>query len=168
MAESFEDYRRRVLGYLGSRDPIGVLRRTPKRLADMTIDRGRRELARRPAVGKWSVQEIVAHLADAELAFGWRIRNVVATPGVALQWWDEHVWSVRLAYSRMPVRVSLESFAKQRRANLRVLGLLPDSARRRAFGEHPKRGRQTLEDFVVMEAAHDINHLMQVEALLAR
>ena len=37
-----------------------------------------------------------------------------------------------------------------------------------AFGVHAKRGRQTLDDFVVMEAAHDLNHLRQVQALLRR
>ena len=166
MAESFDEYRRRVLGCLGSREPIAVLRRTPRRLADLTADCTRRKLARRPMVGKWSVQEIVAHLADAELAFGWRIRNVAVTPGVALQWWDEHLWSERLRYMRIPIRESLASFAAQRAANLRVLRNLPPSAQAEAFGEHPKRGRQTLQDFVVMEAAHDLNHMRQIEALL--
>jgi predicted enzyme related to lactoylglutathione lyase len=36
---------------------------------------------------------IRAHLADAELAMGWRLRSMLATPGVHLQWWDEHLWS---------------------------------------------------------------------------
>ncbi|HLK19411.1 MAG TPA: DinB family protein [Bryobacteraceae bacterium] len=40
-------------------------------------------LIRRPAPEKWSIAEIVAHLADAELAMGWRLRNMLANPGVA-------------------------------------------------------------------------------------
>jgi hypothetical protein len=166
MAESFEEYRERVLGYLGSRDPMRVLAATPRRLERVIAGRSRRVLARQPAAGKWSVDEIVAHLADAELAFGWRIRNIAVTPGVDLQWWDEHLWSVRLDYSRVRPLDSLATFAAARAANLGVLRRLSPKARRAAYGLHARRGRQTLDDFIVMEAAHDLNHLKQVSALL--
>ena len=167
MAESFDEYRRRVLGYLGSRDPIRVLVATPGRLTRLIAGRSRRELARRPAAGKWSVQEIVAHLADAELAFGWRIRNISVTPGLALEWWDEHLWSERLCYSRIPTQASLDAFEAGRRANVSVLRRVPVHVRARAYGVHSKRGRHTLREFVTMEAAHDLNHLSQIKALLA-
>jgi uncharacterized damage-inducible protein DinB len=166
MAESFEQYRQRVLAYLGSRDPMRVLVTTPKRLARLIRGRSRRQLARRPAEGKWSVNEILAHLADAELSFGWRIRNIVATPGVELRWWDEQLWSERLRYSRVPACAALAAFEAVRLANLGVLRRLPAGVYRAAYGLHPKRGRQTLQEFVMMEAAHDLNHLWQITALL--
>ena len=72
MAETFEEYRNRILGYLGDRDPIRVQRATPARLHRLIRGVPSRVLARRPAPGKWSIVEIVAHLADAELAMGWR------------------------------------------------------------------------------------------------
>ena len=168
MAESFEQYRQRVLGYLGSREPTRVLAATPNRLARLLEKRSPTALGRRPAANKWSVDEIVAHLADAELAFGWRIRSIAATPGVALQWWDEHLWSERLMYARVPARATLVTFEAARVANLNLLRRLPAEVYAAAFGVHAKRGRQTLDDFVVMEAAHDLNHLRQVQALLRR
>jgi DinB superfamily len=70
MSESFEEYRARVLSYLGDRNPMRVLSNTPARLRRLTSDVSPRVLAKRPAVGKWSIVEIVAHLADAELAIG--------------------------------------------------------------------------------------------------
>jgi len=89
MAETFEAYRNRILNYLGDQEPIGVQQATPseldRRLRDVAVE----ELIRRPAPDKWSIAEIVAHLADAELAMGWRLRNMLANPGVALTWWDE-------------------------------------------------------------------------------
>jgi hypothetical protein len=166
MAESFDEYRRRVLGYLGSREPMRVLVATPRRLRRLVAGRSRRELARHPAPGKWSVQEIVAHLADAELAFGWRIRNVTVTPGVDLQWWDEHLWSKALGYARIPTRASLAAFAAARVANVEMLRRVPAAILARGYGMHAKRGRQTLRDFVTMEAAHDLNHIRQIDALL--
>ena len=89
MAETFEAYRTRVLSYLGDQEPIGVQRATPSQLDRRLRDVAPEELIRRPAPEKWSIAEIVAHLADAELAMGWRLRNMLANPGVALTWWDQ-------------------------------------------------------------------------------
>jgi DinB superfamily len=166
MTESFPEYRTRVLGYLGSRDPIGVLRVTPSHLARLLTGAPRAVLTRRPAVGKWSVLEIVAHLADAELAMSWRIRNAIASPGVALAWWDESLWAERLGYQSIPWRASLGRFKGLRLANLALLRSLPPAAWDSCYGTHAKRGRQSVRDFVTLEAAHDLNHLRQVTALI--
>ncbi len=119
-----------------------------------------------PAPGKWSIAEIVAHLADAELAMGWRLRNMLATPGVPLAWWDQDRWSARLAYARRPVRESAALFRALREANLRLLVGVPRSRWKTCFGVHAVRGRQTVEEFVALEAAHDLNHLRQIDRLL--
>src|SRR6185295_2168873 len=168
MTESFAEYRQRVLGYLGTRDPMRVLAGTPRRLLGIIKGQRRPALARRPAPGKWSTVEIVAHLADAELAFGWRIRSMLASPGVSLAWWDEHLWSEKCAYARIPVRESLAAFTAQRSTNLALLRRVPRAVQAAAYGVHDKRGRQTVREFVVLEAAHDLNHLLQIQALLRR
>ena len=168
MTESFAEYRQRVLGYLGPRDPIRVLAATPRRLVGLVEGQRRPALARRPAPGKWSTVEIVAHLADAELAFGWRIRSMLASPGVSLAWWDEHLWSERCVYARIPVRESLAAFTAQRFTNLALLRRVPPAVQAAAYGVHDKRGRKTVREFVVLEAAHDLNHLLQIQALLRR
>src|SRR5580693_9334960 len=98
MAETFEAYRTRVLSYLGDEEPIGVQQATATQLDRRLRDVAPKELTRRPAPEKWSIAEIVAHLADAELAMGWRLRNMLANPGVALTWWDEAAWAERLGY----------------------------------------------------------------------
>ena len=67
MAETFEAYRTRVLSYLGDEEPIGVQQATPSQLDRRLRDVVPEELIRRPAPEKWSIAEIVAHLADAEL-----------------------------------------------------------------------------------------------------
>ena len=164
MTESFPEYRTRLLGYLGSRDPIGVLRVTPSHLARLLTGASRAVLTRRPAVGKWSVLEVVAHLADAELAMSWRIRNAIASPGVALAWWDESLWAERLGYQSIPWRASLGRFKGLRLANLALLRSLSPAAWDSCYGTHAKRGRQSVRDLVTLEAAHDLNHLRQVTA----
>jgi hypothetical protein len=143
-----------------------VLAVTSRRLARLIDEHARSELARRPAPGKWSVVEILAHLADAELAFGWRLRSMVASPGVPLQWWDEHLWSEKCAYVRTDVAESLRTFGALRSSNLALLRRVPRASQESAYGVHERRGRQSVRDFVVMEAAHDLNHIEQIRALL--
>lgn len=167
MAETFEEYRSRVLGYLGGRDPVSVLQRTPGRLKRLVSTIPPRVLIRKPEPAKWCIAEILAHLADAELAIGWRFRNMLATPGVHLQWWDEHLWSQELNYAERQPRHSLALFEALRAGNLALLQSVPRSRWRSCYGVHEKRGRQTIEEFVLMEAAHDLNHLAQIKRLIA-
>ena len=167
-AETFEAYRSRVLSYLGDQEPIAVQRTTPSQLEERLRDVAPEELTRRPAPGKWSIAEIVAHLADAELAMGWRLRNMLANPGVALAWWDEAAWAERLGYAQQDVSLSAEVFRLLREANLRLLESVPRERWREAYGVHDVRGRQTVEEFVRLEAAHDLNHLRQIDRILSR
>jgi len=166
--ESFEEYRKRVLGYLGDRDPLRVQAATARTLERLLVGVSRKALRTRPAAGKWCIAEIVAHLADAELAMGWRLRTMLATPGERLAWWDEAEWSMRMRYREIPVGRSLKTFRALRESNLALLRSLPDADWERCYGVHDKRGRQTLRDFVRMEAGHDLNHLRQVRSLLGR
>jgi hypothetical protein len=84
MAETFEAYRTRVLSYVGDEEPNSVQQATPSQLDRRLRDVAPEELIRRLAPEKWSIAEIVAHLSDAELAMGWRLRNMLANPGVAV------------------------------------------------------------------------------------
>jgi hypothetical protein len=86
MEETFEAYRTRLLSYLGDEEPIGVQQATSSQLDRRLRDVVPERLIRRSAPVKWSIAEIVAHLADAELAMGWRLRNMLANPGVPLTW----------------------------------------------------------------------------------
>ena len=167
MTETFETYRNRVLSYLGDKEPIGVLQATPSQLDHRLRDVAPEELIRRPAPEKWSIAEIVAHLADAELAMGWRLRNMQANPGVALTWWDQAVWAERLGYAQQEVRLSSTVFRALRESNLRLLESVPRARWVECYGVHEVRGRQTVEEFILLEAAHDLNHLQQIDRILS-
>ena len=168
MAETFEAYRNRILSYLGDEEPIGVQQATPSQLERRLRDVAPEELIRRPAPEKWSIAEIVAHLADAELAMGWRLRNMLANPGVALTWWDEAVWAERLGYAQQEPSLSAGVFRALRESNLRLLESVPRTRWAECYGVHEVRGRQTVEEFVRLEAAHDLNHLRQIDRILGR
>lgn len=168
MAETTEQYVARVMGYLGARDPLRVMARTPRRLERIVSGVSPRLARQRPAPDKWSIREIVCHLADAELALAWRLRNMLATPGVRLQWWDENVWPDACGYDRTPMVQALDVFRVLRASNLALVKAVGTRRWSSAYGLHDTRGRQTVTDFIRMEAAHDLNHLARIAAILAR
>jgi hypothetical protein len=165
--ETFDEYRQRLLSYLGDQNPTLVLQTTSDQLDIFLNDITADTLNLQPQPGKWSIIEIVGHLADAELAFGWRVRNMLATPGVSLPWWNEELWSEKLFYQKRSLCNALSMFRAMRLCNLELLQLFTHQQWKESYGIHDVRGRQNVEEFVVMEAAHDLNHLLQIKRIIS-
>jgi hypothetical protein len=165
MTETAQQYIDRILSNVGAEDPWNVLVTTPSQLRRLVVDRDASELNRKPAPDRWSVVEILAHLADCEVVTGWRLRSILATDGVALQPFDQNVWASVFKYEAAPVADSLDLLEASRRANLRLLRAVDPSALEH-HGMHAERGRETIAHLIRLTAGHDLNHLRQIEALL--
>ena len=99
MPETPQQYTQRILAYSKGKDPLRVQSATPKKLAALTKRLKKNQLTRRPAPGKWSIAEILAHLADAELVIGYRVRLMLAANGTPLQAFDQDLWADTFQYS---------------------------------------------------------------------
>lgn len=165
MQETPQQYTQRILGHLKHEDPMRVQQSTPKKLQKLIKPLSKKQLTQRPEAGKWSIAEILAHLADAELAGGWRMRLIVGNNGVSIQPFDQDVWAETFGYARRDPRVSLEMFRALRENNLRMLKALPKSLWEN-YGMHQERGKETITHIVRMFAGHDLNHLAQVERIV--
>ena len=75
MKETPQEYTRRILGHVEGQDPLKVEARTAMKLERLINGVPASKLRKRPAPGKWSVAEILAHLADSEIVRGWRMRR---------------------------------------------------------------------------------------------
>src|ERR1700693_5689658 len=122
------------------------------------------KLRKRPAPGKWSVAEILAHLADSEIVRGWRMRQILGAPGTPIQAFDQDSWAVVGHYEKRDPRKSLEQFRVLREANLALLKSLTKEQWKH-HGMHAERGVETIEHISCMMAGHDINHTRQVERI---
>ena len=163
MAETQEQYRARVLGYLAGRDPLPLLAAAPDTLAALVTALPEPILSHRPAPAKWSVREIVAHLADDELVGAYRIRLILSAPGTAIQAFDQDVWAETGRYNTVPVAASLTLFRTLREANLTLLRDLRAEEWERA-GLHAERGWESVRQIVAYYAGHDLLHFAQLEA----
>ncbi|HKM91457.1 MAG TPA: DinB family protein [Candidatus Acidoferrales bacterium] len=166
MQETPQQYRQRILANLEGQEPVKVQAATAGRLARAMRGASRQRLARRPAPGKWSVNEILAHLAEAEIVIGYRIRSIAGAPGTPIQAYDQDAWAAAGNYAARDAKKSLALFRAVREANLEWLRRLrPEQWKH--YGMHAERGEESIETIVSMMAGHDLNHLKQVEALLA-
>jgi uncharacterized damage-inducible protein DinB len=151
--------------YLTDRDELAVLRDTPERLATLVAGLDRARLTRPAAAGKWSVHDIVCHLADTEIVFAFRLRQTVAESHHVIQPFDQDAWAA--PYARLESADALRAFAAVRLWNLGFLGAVLPAAHARPV-THPERGTMTLQDIVETMAGHDLNHTRQVEMLATR
>ena len=139
-----------------------ILRSTPEKLRREIQGLTPREMKRRPAPGKWSIQEILAHLADVEQhGMRSRVEAIVTVDRPSFEPFDQEKRAVELRYDRTDPRQSLESLAKQRRANVRWLQTLRPAQLRR-FGIHAEIGEVSALNFLHEWAFHDLGHLRQI------
>ena len=81
-----------------------------------------------PAPGKWSIRQIVAHLADSEMVGAHRMRQVIAEDNPTLIAFDQDAWTKNLDYARRKPRESLETFRRIRAENYELLKGVPEAA----------------------------------------
>lgn len=165
MAETPQQYTQRILGHAKGQDPVKVQSATEKKLARLIKNLSSAKLRKRPASGKWSVAEILAHLADAELVIAWRLRSILAAPGIEIQAFDQDAWEAAGKYNQRDPRKSIELFGVVRGANLALIKSL-SPAQRKHHGQHAERGRESIEHIVALMAGHDLNHIRQIESIV--
>jgi hypothetical protein len=167
MSETPQQYTQRILGYVEGKQPLAVQAATAKKLDRLIKGVSTAKLRKRPAPEKWSVNEIVAHLADGEIVGAFRMRLILGSPGAHIVAYDQDQWVTSGHYDKRDPRESVEQFRVLREANLALLkSLKPEQWK--DYGVHSERGQESIEHIVRMFAGHDINHLQQIEKILAR
>jgi uncharacterized damage-inducible protein DinB len=165
MSESPEQYIARFAAYVDRKDPIVMQREAPRTLARLIDGVPESKMTFQTVPGKWSVTEILAHLAEDELSSTWRYRQMIEHDSPQLLGFDQDLWSSLGDYSSWSAQEALEMFRLLREANLRMFArLTPEQWNR--HGVHAERGKMTVRDLCRHMAAHDMNHIDQVRRIL--
>jgi hypothetical protein len=160
--ETVAEYKARILSYQAGADPLTLQAKAPDVLAMLVEGLCAEDLDQRPAPGKWSIREIVAHLADDELVGAYRMRLILSAPGTAIQAFDQAVWARTGRYRTSDVNESLDLYRTLRFANLKLLQSLT-APEWDTFGVHAERGVESVRDIAMYFAGHDINHFRQID-----
>ena len=160
------EYLARIRQYSQAREPLAQQKETAGLLSELISTVTDERLKARPRPDKWSVAEILAHLAEDEIATAWRYRQMVEHSGIVLAGFDQDLWARLGGYGSRSPRESLELFRLLREANLQFLQqLTPEQWE--CFGIHAERGRISVRDLASHMAGHDANHLEQIRKLLS-
>lgn len=125
------------------------------------------DLDRAPAPGKWTIRQILIHLADADIVLAGRIRAVAGEPDSRMPAFDQDKWAANMPYSKLPVEASLAVVRAVRTATTALLRTLPEEAWSRT-GVHEQRGVLSLKDVVETAAKHGESHVRQITEHRAR
>jgi DinB family protein len=149
--------------HLGQANAREVVKQTPAKLAAIIQKMGP-AVEKIPAPGKWSPRMILCHLADGEMAFGFRLRQTLAEPNHVIQPFDQDAWAKPYGSASLSAQAALEMFSVARRWNVALLETLSAEDLKKPV-THPERGTMTFETIVETMAGHDLNHIAQLEKL---
>ena len=164
MRETPAEYTKRILKYTRNGDALRIQQSTPQKIERAIKGLTRKQMMSRPAPDKWSIGEILAHLAEAELTGGFRLRLILGANGTAIQAFDQDAWAKNSDYAHRDPRQSLEMFRVLRKANLRLLKTIPKKMWS-YYGMHQERGKETVARVARMFAGHDMNHIEQIVSI---
>jgi hypothetical protein len=148
--------------HLGNLEPIASMRKTSDSIGALTARWSSEQFERTYAPGKWTARQILTHLAETELALGYRTRMALSSPGYAAQSFDQDAWIEK--ESRLAGADAEAARFSMRQMNLTLFASLSPADRLITFS-HPEYGALTVDWIIHMLAGHDINHLAQLERI---
>ena len=149
--------------FVAADDPLAIIRSTPSWLTSLITGLTPEQQKTQPAPGKWSTRDIICHLADTEIGFGFRLRQILAEPHHTIQPFDQDRWSA--PYHNFSAEEALSAFSALRNWNVHLIERLPKESFAKP-ATHPERGDLTFGTIVETMAGHDRHHLRQIEKLV--
>ena len=148
--------------HLGDREPIASMRDTSERIRALTAAWSPEQFERTYAPGKWTARQILTHLAETDMALGYRVRMALSTPAYVAQPFDQDAWIAKETDTSGVEAVG--AYFGLRRMNLSLFASLSAADRQTAF-THPEYGALTVDWVIHQMAGHDLNHLAQLETI---
>ncbi|MHC4695549.1 MAG: DinB family protein [Planctomycetota bacterium] len=158
-------YREKVFKLLGDRDPIEVMGETADILAGMVGQHSAEQMRTRPFPGKWTPNEILGHLTDAEWVFGYRMRLILGEDEPTVLGMDQDLWVIRQRHNEREPTDLVEMFRGLRLFNLTIWKQLTPADLERTC-RHNERGSESLGTMLRMAAGHDLSHIDQINRYL--
>ncbi len=161
-----EAYLQQIIATIGDQDPLEALAETPDLFAERVKTLPAETLRARPFDGKWTPLEILGHVKDADIVYGYRARTIYCDDRPQIIGMDQEKWVERLGYNDDDPNVLLDEFRMLRTVNLRLWNRLkPEDMKR--VGLHNERGEESLGRLLPLLAGHDRWHLNQFDRYVA-
>jgi len=161
-----EAYRRKMDALIGDRDPIAVMAATADALEEIVKSHSATQMRSRPFEGKWTPNEIIGHLCDAEWVYGFRMRLILCEERPQITGMDQDRWVSGQHYNERQPADLVRTFRVLREPNVALWKQMTPADLERA-GQHNERGPESLGTMLRMLAGHDLSHIDQITRYLA-
>jgi len=158
-------YRKKMDKFIAGREPMEILAETADALGGIVSAGSVEQMRARPFPGKWTPNEIIGHLADAEWVYGFRIRLILGQDQPTILGMDQDSWVTSQRHNDREPRDLLEMFEGLRRFNLAIWRQMTPADFERT-GQHNERGPESLGTMLRMLAGHDLSHIDQINRYL--
>jgi hypothetical protein len=150
--------------YVGDADPVTVMR--------TSLDEFRTLIPKIPptlwtqpwAPGKWTVAEVMLHIAQWEMIFALRVRCGLSIPDFSIQPMNQDPF-IEIEKNAVDGPTAADAFLAVRQMNLALAESLTPEQRKIAVN-HPERGRIDVNDMLLTLAGHPVHHLRQLQTLV--
>jgi hypothetical protein len=156
-------YVRALVRTLGEREPLEVLRGTPAMARELCAGLDEDGWRTPMAEGEWTPLQVVGHLLDVDIVYGFRWRLILTEDRPSYPGYDEKAWS--LLPRPDPGRL-LDALEGLRAVNLAMLEGVDDAGRER-LGVHDEQGEEQFNLALAKVAGHDLAHLNQLARTVA-
>ena len=139
--------------------------KNPRQIAAAVSGLPDKVLRYKPAPDQWSILEVLGHVADVEIVYAHRLRQMLADAAPTIAPMDQNAWAQHLGYLETPAPELIAVYGLIRLHNLRLLRRLkPGDLEKGAF--HPELNRRlTVGELIERIAKHGASHLGQIEKL---
>lgn len=142
-------------------DLLQILKRQSEELSELLQGVSEEQAGYRYAPGKWSLKEVLGHIADTERVMSYRLLRVARGDATPLPGFDENLFVSGAAFDRIPLQALLEDFKRVREATLSLLSTLPEEAwTRRGVINNTETTARALAYIL---AGHELHHRKVIE-----
>jgi hypothetical protein len=125
-----------------------------------------KELSQSYGQSKWTIRQILVHLADAESVLLDRIKRVIAEPKQVIWAFDQDLWCKNLDYENFPLEISKAVFLANRQTVIYLAGKYYQPLGYKEF-IHSETGIRTLNQEFDKVGNHNLGHLEQIKTALS-
>ncbi len=139
--------------------------KSPKEIAAAVSGLPDKTLRYKPGPDKWCILEILGHLADMEVLYAYRIRQMLADKKPVIAPIDQNDWARHLGYTETPAAELVALYGLNRHANVRLLQRLKIFDLEKSAYHPELKTNVTVAEYIEKMGTHGASHLEQIERL---